>query len=142
MPDKLAAFHEFRSRMNTKLLQKGNLQLKRFFNLDSQVYTEGALPGRTKELMGLVASAVLRCDDCITYHLIRCAEEGVSDEEFFETFNVILVVGGSITIPHLRRAVETLEEIRVTTGGEPTERGSGDAETKERGKKIKRVKKK
>jgi len=76
------------------------------------VYTDGALPSRTKELMGLVASAVLRCDDCITYHLIRCAEEGVTDEEFFETFNVILVVGGSITIPHLRRAVETLEEIR------------------------------
>lgn len=112
MAGKLKAFHDFRTHMNEKLLTKGNLQLKRFFNLDSQVYTDGALPGRTKELMGLVASAVLRCDDCITYHLIRCAEEGVTDEEFFETFNVILVVGGSITIPHLRRAVETLEEIR------------------------------
>jgi AhpD family alkylhydroperoxidase len=115
MPNKLAAFHDFRSRMNEKLLTKGNLQLKRFFNLDSQVYTDGALPSRTKELMGLVASAVLRCDDCITYHMIRCAEEGVTDEEFFETFNVILVVGGPITIPHVRRAVETLEEIRETT---------------------------
>ncbi len=113
MPGKLAAFHEFRSRMNEKLLSKGNLQLKRFFNLDSQVYTDGALPGRTKELMGLVASAVLRCDDCITYHMIQCAEAGVSDEEFFETFNVILIVGGSITIPHIRRAVETLEELRA-----------------------------
>lgn len=113
MAGKLAAFHAFRAKMNEKLLHKGNLQLKRFFNLDSQVYSDRALPSRTKELMGLVASAVLRCDDCITYHLIRCAEEGVTDEEFFETFNVILIVGGSITIPHLRRAVETLEEIRT-----------------------------
>lgn len=112
MPSKLKAFHQFRSAMNEKLLNKGNLQLKRFFNLDSQVYVDGALPSKTKELMGLVASAVLRCDDCITYHLIQCAECGVTDEEFFETFNVILIVGGSITIPHIRRAVETLEEIR------------------------------
>lgn len=117
MPGKLHTFHKFRSDMNEKLLSKGNLQLKRFFNLDSQVYTPGALPSKTKELMGLVASAVLRCDDCITYHLIQCAEEGVTDEEFFETFNVILIVGGSITIPHLRRAVETLEEIRVQAKG-------------------------
>jgi len=121
MAGKLKAFHEFRSTMNSKLLGKGNLQLKRFFNLDTQVYTTGVLPSRTKELMGLVASAVLRCDDCITYHLLRCAEEGVSDEEFFETFNVILIVGGSITIPHLRRAVETLEEIRATAKAEPTQ---------------------
>jgi AhpD family alkylhydroperoxidase len=113
MSGKLHAFHRFRSAMNEKLLSKGNLQLKRFFNLDSQVYTPGALPSKTKELMGLVASAVLRCDDCITYHLTQGAEEGVTDEEFFETFNVILIVGGSITIPHLRRAVETLEEIRA-----------------------------
>jgi len=130
MPGKLAAFHEFRSRMNEKLLAKGNLQLKRFFNLDSQVYTDGALPSRTKELMGLVASAVLRCDDCITYHMIRCAEEGVTDEEFFETFNVILVVGGSITIPHIRRAVETLEEMRenaqsVERNGAAMKKGKG-----------------
>ena len=112
MGKKLQAFNEFRSAMNAKLLSKGNLQLKRFFNLDSQVYTSGALPSKTKELLGLVASAVLRCDDCITYHMIQCADEGVTDDEFFETFNVILVVGGSITIPHVRRAVETLEEIR------------------------------
>jgi len=117
MPGKLKTFHKFRSAMNEKLLSKGNLQLKRFFNLDSQVYTPGALPSKTKELMGLVASAVLRCDDCITYHVIQCAEEGVTDEEFFETFNVILIVGGSITIPHLRRAVETLEEIRTQEKG-------------------------
>jgi len=114
MPGKLKAFHEFRSAMNEKLLSKGNLQLKRFFNLDSQVYVDGALPGKTKELMGLVASAVLRCDDCITYHIIQCADLGVTDEEFFETFNVTLIVGGSITIPHIRRAAETLEEIRAS----------------------------
>ena len=112
MPGKLKAFHQFRSAMNEKLLSKGNLQLKRFFNLDSQVYVDGALPAKSKELMGLVASAVLRCDDCITYHMIQCAELGVTDEEFFETFNVILIVGCSSTIPHIRRAVETLEEIR------------------------------
>jgi AhpD family alkylhydroperoxidase len=134
MAGKLEAFHEFRSRMNEKLLQQGNLQLKRFFNLDSQVYSDGALPSRTKELMGLVASAVLRCDDCITYHLVRCAEERVTDEEFFETFNVILVVGGSITIPHLRRAVETLEEIREKSArGEMAKRGNG-----KRGKRVKK----
>lgn len=127
MASKLHAFHAFRSQMNAKLLRKGNLQLKRFFHLDAQVYTDGALPARTKELMGLVASAVLRCDDCITYHLLRCTEEGVTDEELFEAFNVILVVGGSITIPHLRRAVETLEEIR---GEEPRKQGPQPNENK------------
>jgi AhpD family alkylhydroperoxidase len=131
MAGKLATFHEFRSRMNEKLLRQGDLQLKRFFNLDSQVYTTGALPSRTKELMGLVASAVLRCDDCITYHLIRCAEEGVTDAEFFETFNVILIVGGSITIPHLRRAVETLEEIRDNVS---VKRGNGARAKRRKGK--------
>ena len=110
MAGKLEAFHQFRSRTNAKLLSKGNLQLKRFFNLDTQVYTDGALPSRTKELMGLVASAVLRCDDCITYHLIRCAEEGVTDEEFFETFNVILIVGGSITITPLNDSPVALND--------------------------------
>ena len=117
MPGKLKTFHQFRSAMNEQLLSKGNLQLKRFFNLDSQVYIDGVLPAKTKELMGLVASAVLRCDDCITYHMIQCAELNVTDEEFFETFNVILIVGGSITIPHIRRAVETLEEIRASEKG-------------------------
>jgi len=135
MAGKLDAFADFRSRMNEKLLGRGNLQLKRFFNLDSQVYTSGVLSSQTKELMGLVASAVLRCDDCITYHLIRCAEEGVTDEEFFETFNVILIVGGSITIPHLRRAVETLEEIRAKNGKGKTAKGKD-------GQREKRMKKK
>jgi len=99
--------------MNRKILSSGNLQIQRFFNLDTRAYEEGALSSKVKELLGLVASLVLRCDDCITYHVIRCVEEGVSDAEFFEAFNVGLVVGGSITIPHLRRAVQRLEECRT-----------------------------
>jgi len=110
--DRLKAFHEYRRRMNERIFQQGNLQINRLFSLDSQTYRDGALPAKTKELMGLVASMVLRCDDCITYHLVQCAEQGVTDEEFFEAFGVALVVGGSIVIPHLRRAVETLDEIR------------------------------
>jgi len=98
--------------MNRKILASGNLQIQRFFNLDTRAYEEGALSSKVKELLGLVASLVLRCDDCITYHVIRCVEEGVSDAEFFEAFNVGLVAGGSITIPHVRRAVERLEECR------------------------------
>ena len=84
-----------------------------YFALDSRAYEDGALPVKTKELLGLVASLVLRCDDCVTYHIVRCQEEGVTREEFFETFNVALVVGGSITIPHLRRAVATLDEVEA-----------------------------
>jgi AhpD family alkylhydroperoxidase len=98
--------------MNEKILARDNLHIKRFFALDSQAYQDGALPAKTKELMGLVASMVLRCDDCISYHLVQCAQLGATDEELFETFTVALVVGGSIVIPHLRRAVEMLEEIR------------------------------
>jgi AhpD family alkylhydroperoxidase len=109
----LSEFREFRERMNARLLEGGNLDVKRFFALDSRVYDEGALPTRTKELLGLVASLVLRCDDCVTYHLIRCAEEGASDEELMETLSIGLVVGGSIVIPHLRRAVATLDELRA-----------------------------
>ena len=108
----LREFREYREKMNEKILEGGNLQTKRFFNLDTQVYEDGALPRRTKELLGLVASLVLRCDDCVTYHIIQCAEEKVTDPEFFEAFNVGLVVGGSIAIPHLRHAVEMLEECR------------------------------
>lgn len=98
--------------MNARILERGNLGIKRFFALDERTYDEGALDARTKELLGLVASLVLRCDDCVTYHLTRCAEEGVSDDEILEAMNVGLVVGGSIVIPHLRRAVARLEEIR------------------------------
>ncbi|MBW3552375.1 MAG: carboxymuconolactone decarboxylase family protein [Gemmatimonadetes bacterium] len=105
-------FRQFREKMNERILEAGNLEIRRFFALDTRTYEPGALDVRTKELLGLVASMVLRCDDCITYHLTRCVEEGVSDDELFETFSVGLVVGGSIVIPHLRRAVATVDELR------------------------------
>lgn len=111
MSDRLESFRTYRERMNERILDAGNLEIKRFFALDDRVYKEGALPVRTKELLGLAASTVLRCDDCISYHVIRCKEEGVTDEEIFETLSVSLVVGGSITIPHLRRAVDLLDEL-------------------------------
>jgi AhpD family alkylhydroperoxidase len=109
----LAGFRQERERLNARILERGNLGIKRFFALDERTYDKGALDERTKELLGLVASLVLRCDDCVTYHLTRCAEEGVSDDEIMEAMNVGLVVGGSIVIPHLRRAVATLEQIRA-----------------------------
>jgi len=118
MPDSLSDFQAFRSRMNDTILGAGNLTINRFFALDNRAYEPGALGAKTKELLGLVASLVLRCDDCITYHLIRCAEEGVTDEEFQETFAVGLVVGGSIVIPHLRRAMARLEEVRNSVKSE------------------------
>jgi AhpD family alkylhydroperoxidase len=104
-------FTRFRQRLNKKILEQGNLGIKRFFSLDEQAYQPGVLDGKTKELMGLTASLVLRCDDCVAYHLIQCKESGASQEEFFETFNIALIVGGSIVIPHLRRAVDFLEEL-------------------------------
>ncbi len=107
----LAEFHHFREKMNQAILSADNLVIKRFFSLDSQTYRAGALDAKTKELLGLVASMVLRCDDCITYHIVRCREEGVTDEAFYEAFSVALVVGGSIVIPHLRRAVARLQEL-------------------------------
>lgn len=108
---RLEEFRRFRERMNERILEADNLEIKRFFALDGRVYEEGALPTLTKELMGLTASMVLRCDDCIAYHVIRCKEEGASDEQLFEAFSVALVVGGSIVIPHLRRAVAFLDEL-------------------------------
>lgn len=111
MTESLEAFRHFREKMNAAILEAGNVNINRFFALDTRTYEAGALPAKTKELLGLVASMVLRCDDCITYHLIRCREEGVTDAEFQETFAVALVVGGSIVIPHLRRAVARLEEL-------------------------------
>jgi len=112
MQDTLEEFNKYRDRMNQKILASGNIQVQRFFNLDARAYEPGALSAKIKELLGLVASIVLRCDDCVTYHVIRCVEEGVTDSEFFEAVNVAMVVGGSITIPHLRRAVERLDECR------------------------------
>jgi AhpD family alkylhydroperoxidase len=114
---KLEEWQEYRKKMNDKILGADNLGIKRFFALDHQAYTEGALSPKVKELLGLVASLVLRCDDCITYHVIQCHQEGVTREEFLEAFNVALVVGGSITIPHLRRAFERMEEVGAANQG-------------------------
>ena len=109
--DRLAEFTEFRQRMNQRILAEPNQVVRRFFALDTQTYQAGALDVKTKELLGLVASMVLRCDDCISYHVAQCKDAGVSREEFFETFSVGLVVGGSIVIPHLRRAVDFLDQL-------------------------------
>jgi AhpD family alkylhydroperoxidase len=108
----LEEFRRYREKMNKRILASNNLNIKRFFALDTRAYDKGALDVKTKELMGLVASTVLRCNDCITYHVMRCVQEGASDAEFFEALNVALVVGGSITIPHLRRAVDVLDQCR------------------------------
>lgn len=122
MTDSLAEFQEFRTRMNELVLKAGNLGINRFFALDGRVYEAGTLGVKTKEMLGLVASLVLRCDDCVTYHVVRCKEEGVTDEEMLEVFAVGLVVGGSIVIPHLRRAMGRLEELKAL------EQGAGSGE--------------
>jgi AhpD family alkylhydroperoxidase len=112
MLDELEEFRRYRERMNKRILSAENLGIRRFFALDSRAYEKGTLDVKTKELLGLVASIVLRCNDCITYHLIRCVQEDVSDEELFEALNIALIVGGSITIPHLRRAVDMFDRCR------------------------------
>ena len=104
-------FNEYRSRMNEKILSADNKVIKRLFNLDTNAYAEGALDVKTKELLGLSCSMVLRCDDCIKYHLGKCFEAGVTKEEVFEAFSIANLVGGTIVIPHLRRAVEYWEEL-------------------------------
>ncbi len=111
-------FDRYRSEMNEKLLGSDHLGIKRFFALDTQAYEDGALDKRTKEMLGLVASIVLRCDDCITYHVKQCVTAGVTRPEFMDVFNVALVVGGSITIPHLRRAVDRLDQALAGVAGE------------------------
>jgi AhpD family alkylhydroperoxidase len=130
-PNRYDAFQAYRARMNARILgddaaraaagahthagtpaQGGTLVTKRFFSLDHQSYAPGALDAKTKELLGLVASAVLRCDDCIAYHVDQCVKAGVTDEELWEAFDIALIVGGSIVIPHLRRAVEFLDLAR------------------------------
>ena len=108
-------FKQERDRLNEIVMKYAGLETKRFFSLDSQVYREGgALPVKIKEMMGLVASLVLRCDDCIKYHVIRCFDEKVSDQELEEAIAISLIVGGSITIPHLRRAFDSWEELKKT----------------------------
>lgn len=112
MDDPLKQFTDFRKRMNERILSEDNQVVRRFFALDTQTYKSGAIDGKTKEMLGLVASMVLRCDDCISYHVAQCHEVGVNREEFFEIFSVGLVVGGSIVIPHLRRAVDFLDQLQ------------------------------
>ncbi|MBX7107509.1 MAG: carboxymuconolactone decarboxylase family protein [Chitinophagales bacterium] len=104
-------FNAYRSRMNEKILAQNNKVINRLYNLDTNTYAEGALPVKTKEMLGLVASMVLRCDDCIKYHLGKCKEEGVTTDEIYEVFAVANIVGGTIVIPHFRRAVEYWEEL-------------------------------
>ena len=106
-------FQSFRAELNEKILERGTTQTKRFFTLDTKTYEAGSLDGKTKELLGLAASMVLRCDDCIAYHIDQSVKAGATDQELWETFDIALIVGGSIVIPHLRRAVAFLEECRA-----------------------------
>jgi AhpD family alkylhydroperoxidase len=112
MADRLEDFQKFRAELNEEILACGHLGMKRFFALDHQAYEPGPLGAKTKELLGLVASAVLRCDECIAYHLVRCGEEGWKREEVIDALNVALIVGGSITIPHVRHAFARMHEIK------------------------------
>lgn len=111
MSNQIKEFNEYRAKMNEVILGKDNLVIKRLFNLDTQTYTEGVLNVKTKELLGLVASMVLRCDDCIKYHLEKCHQQGCTTEEIYEVFAVANIVGGTIVIPHTRRGAEFWEEL-------------------------------
>ena len=111
MDDKVREFNEYRSRMNSRILDSENLVIRRLFNLDTNTYSDGALSTRVKEMLGLVSSLVLRCDDCVKYHLQKCFEEGLTTEEVFEIFAVANIVGGTIVIPHMRRAVEFWDQL-------------------------------
>ena len=106
MNDKIQEFKEYRAKMNERILSQDNLVIKRLFNLDTNTYTEGALSSKVKEMLGLVSSMVLRCDDCVKYHLEKCKEQGVTTTEILEVFAVANIVGGTIVIPHTRRAME------------------------------------
>src|SRR5687768_633692 len=106
-------FNDYRTKMNEVILSKDNLVIKRLWNLDTNTYAEGVLSTKTKEMLGLVASMVLRCDDCIKYHLGKCYEEGINTDEIYEIFAVANIVGGTIVIPHTRRAAEFWEALRA-----------------------------
>lgn len=111
MSGQIKEFNDYRSKMNDVILGQDNLVIKRLFNLDTQTYADGALNVKTKEMLGLVASMVLRCDDCIKYHLLKCHEQGCTTEEVYEIFAVANIVGGTIVIPHTRRGAEFWEEL-------------------------------
>ena len=115
MADIVEEFNEYRSKMNEKLLADDNKVIKRIFNLDTNAYAAGALDVKTKELLGLVASAVLRCDDCVKYHLETSYKEGVTREEMMEAMGIATLVGGTIVVPHLRRAYEFWEALEEQT---------------------------
>ncbi len=111
MNDTLKKFNKYRTEMNNRILNSDFRDFKKFFALDNKAYLNGALSAKNKKLMGLVASMVLRCNDCILYHLDRSVKEGTTLQEFYETFNIALIVGGSIVIPHLRYAIEQLDDL-------------------------------
>lgn len=113
MGNKVDEFNAYRSAMNERILSADNKVIKRIFNVDTNAYMEGALPVKTKELMGLVASLVLRCDDCVRYHLIKCYENEVTEEELFEVLGIATLVGGTIVVPHMRRAVEFWDDMKT-----------------------------
>jgi AhpD family alkylhydroperoxidase len=117
MTKRVKEFNEFRKKMNERILGTDHRAIKRFFGVDNLTYEAGALDARTKEMLGLVASMVLRCDDCISYHIIQCKKEGVTDPELFDVFSVALTVGGSIVVPHLRRGVAFLDELNAPENG-------------------------
>jgi len=114
MADAVQEFNEYRAKMNEVILAKDNLVLKRLWNLDTNTYEDGALDKRTKEMLGLVASMVLRCDDCIKYHLGKCHELGINTTEMYEIFAVANIVGGTIVVPHTRRAAEYWEALQIS----------------------------
>lgn len=116
MDELVKNFREYRSKMNEKILSADNQVMKRIYNLDTKTYQDGALNAKTKEMLGLVSSMVLRCDDCVKYHLEKCHEQGVTTEELFEIFSVANLVGGTIVIPHTRRAVEYWEALHLGNG--------------------------
>jgi AhpD family alkylhydroperoxidase len=110
---KVQEFNDYRQKMNEKIMAADNKVIKRFFNLDTNAYAEGAIDVKTKEMLGLACSLVLRCDDCVKYHLGKCMECGLTDEEVYEVFAIANLIGGSIVIPHFRRAVEYWEELKT-----------------------------
>ena len=112
MSDRMEDFFAYRERMHNRIFDIGHLGINRFFNLDTNAYKDGALDAKTKELLGLVGSAVLRCNECIDHHLKGCIDAGWTDEELYDALNVALVIGGSIVIPHLRHAVESIDILR------------------------------
>ena len=114
MSENIKGMRDYREKMNKQILEIDNKNIKRFFALDDRAYEKGALDKKTKELMGLVASTVLRCDDCIFYHLDQCYKEKVTDEELYEAVNIALIIGGSITIPHIRRIFELWSQLKKT----------------------------